>query len=128
MNAWVRVVSIGAITIVAYDVVASFASRGLGFRYANATYGSWIILFSVGYFAARATGSIRRAGTAAAIVGAVEATLGWWLSWTIGAAQLPPGTSSDVLVFAVAVTIFVVVVTAALIGVIAGVVGRRRVT
>lgn len=126
MSVWLRVVAIGGVAIVAFDTLAAVASKLAGFPYGYATVGSWLIYFGVGYFAAKASSSVRRAALAAGIVGAVEATLGWGVSWLIGPGQ-PPGSSDQVPVaLTLGVTIIIVIATASAIGAIGGLLGKRR--
>lgn len=127
MNAWQRVVSIGAVTIVAFDAIASAASKALGFPYAHAIYGEMLIYLAVGYFAARSTGNVGRAALAAGMVGAVEGTLGWWASWIIGPGRLPGNPSGVEFALELAWGFVFVVGIASVVGAIAGLAGRRRV-
>jgi hypothetical protein len=117
-----RIVAIASVTIVAFDCLAAFASRRIGFGYANAAWGSLIIQAATGFVAARATGRVATGAWAAALVGLVEATVGWWLSMLIG-----PSGVSDVArgPSEVAFTIVLVVAIAAGLGALAGTVGRR---
>ena len=124
MNPWQRVVVIGSVAILAFDIVASFASRLTGFPYIYASVGSWLLYAGVGYFAAKATGLVGRAALAAGMVGFVESTLGWGLSRVIGAA--PPPSPDLPLVVTLAVTSVLVVVIASAIGAVGGVVGKRQ--
>ena len=78
-----RIVVFGLIAVVAFDVLASLASRKLSFWYGYATIGSWLIYVTVGLLAGRVA-SVRAATAAGAAVGFVEATLGWAISWLIG--------------------------------------------
>lgn len=86
VSPWLRVVAIGGVAVVVFDAVAATASKLAGFPYGNAAIGSWVIYFAVGYFAVKATNSIRKAALAGAIAGAIEATLGWGVSWMIAPA------------------------------------------
>lgn len=123
MNAWRRIVLIGVTAILIYDIAASFAAASLGFPYYQALYGSWLIYAGIGYVAGRATNSIRRAASATAIVGGAEATIGWWLSWMIGPGRPASGTPSF---GAILQAVWLVVLVAACIGLVAGLIARRR--
>lgn len=94
MNRWTRIVFLGGIAIISFDALASVASQQLGFAYSTASIGSGILYIGIGFIATRATGLISRAALAAAIVGVVEATLGWWVSWIIGPGRSPAGPPS----------------------------------
>jgi hypothetical protein len=125
VNPWQRIVVIGAVAILAFDIVASFASRLTGFPYIYASVGSWLIYAGVGYFAAKVTGLVGRAALAAGMVGFVESTLGWGVSRVIG--PVAPDPSPDLpLVVTLAVTSVLVVVIASAIGAVGGVVGKRQ--
>ncbi len=124
MSEWLRVVIIGSVIVVAFDAAASIASSWLGFPYTYATAGSWLIYFGVGYVAAGATRSVGRAALAAGIVGSIEATLGWAVSWVIGPGRPPEGSSYTLGSLVVAVPL--VVAVASVIGSIAGVIRTRR--
>jgi hypothetical protein len=117
-----KIVVSGAIAIVVFDVLASLASRSLGFPYAYATVGSWMIYAVVGY----ALGRIAPVTIATLGVGAVafiEATLGWWLSWMIGPGRLKSGTMSATMLLS---TLVGVIAIAAVIGAAAGAIGHSR--
>lgn len=121
-TAWLRIALPGSIAIVLFDVVAAFASRGLGFRYANASFGSWLIYLVIGYLAARHSGKLMDAALAAGASGIVEATLGWWLSSRIVPLQVPLNAFSAT---AIIITVLIVALTAAGIGSVGGLAGRR---
>ena len=76
------IVLIGAIAVIVFDVIGSFLSRSLGFRYAWLTIGSVLIYASVGLFASQ--NSFVAGVLASSAVGLVDATIGWYLSWIIG--------------------------------------------
>lgn len=115
----------GVAAILVFDLVASLASRSLGFPYTRAAWGSYLIYFMIGLLVARAGGasSVRAAATAAAIAGFAEASLGWAISWQVGPGRLPPERALTVGSW-VGIAIFVVA-SAAAIGALGGVVGRR---
>ena len=121
MRSYPRIVMLGLLAIVTFDVLASVASRALNFWYPYATVGSWLIYATVGLLAGRAT-SVSAAAVAGAAVGFVEATLGWGVSWLIG----PGRVGADIpTVGAVALIIVVVTLVGAGIGALGGVAGRR---
>lgn len=128
MNAWLRVALIGAISVLAFDTLLSLASTALGFSYANGSFGSWLIYGAVGFFAARATGQIRHSAAAAALVGATDASLGWWISSLLGPGKLPgtvpESTTIPVIIFAVCFA----VITATVIGSLGGLLARVTAT
>lgn len=74
--------------MLAYDVAGSLASRSLGFSYAKLTFVSFSIYFVIGLLAASVT-NVTNAAFVAAGVAAVEATIGWAISWRLGPGQIP---------------------------------------
>ncbi|HEY7236307.1 MAG TPA: hypothetical protein VH539_19255 [Gemmatimonadaceae bacterium] len=121
----VKVALIGATSIVAFDAAASLAARQLGFPYAWASVGSYLLLFTIGRFAARSapTSPIAAAALAAAFGGLADASLGWAVSWMIGPGRLPSSISLSISGW-IATAIFVVGVAAA-VGAIGGAIRRR---
>lgn len=125
MNTPVRVALLGAAAIVAFDLLASLAAREIGFSYARASIGSYIIYFAIGFFAARASGAspLRAAAIAGAAGGAIDATIGWAVSWIVGPGRLPHGAQLTVSRWLI-VAIFVTVLAACL-ATLGGLAGRR---
>src|SRR5262245_42187057 len=80
------VLALGVIVILLFDVIASIASRTFGFAYVRASVGSYVIYLFIGAIAARSSANapLFVAAVTAGIVGLVEASIGWWLSWKIG--------------------------------------------
>ncbi len=107
-----RAALFGAIAILLFDTVASLASRALGFPYGAAAIGSWIIYALTGAYAAR-SGRIRSGLSAGAVVGLVEATVGWWISVQIGPGMPPEGMPTP---WGIAVTVVIVTLLAAAVG------------
>jgi hypothetical protein len=120
-----RVIVIGAAAVLVFDLVASLASRSLGFDYARASVGSYILYFGIGFFAARGATSapITNAAVAAAIVGLVDASLGWAISRRIGPGR--PAGSPQLTVRLWVTTAIIVIGLAAAVGAAGGFVGRR---
>ena len=120
-----KVVALGAAAVVAFDLLASLASRQFGFAYARATIGSYLIYAAIGFFAARAPSSnpIGAAAIAAAIAGLVDASVGWAVSWVLGPGRLPEGTPLTVTRW-LGVAIFVIALAAG-VGALGGIAGRR---
>ena len=122
MSTTFRIALYGAAAITAFDVLASAASRALKFPYSYATVGSWLIYAIVAFVVGRRA-AIPAAIAATMLVGFVEATLGWWLSWLIGPGRGPTGTVTQAQIIA---ALIFVLGTAALIGAAAGAVGHAR--
>lgn len=118
-TAW-RIALIGMLAVLVFDTLASLASRSLGFPYAKAAIGSFVIYAAVGFAAGRVAPIATAAGIAA-VVGLVEATAGWWLSWQIGPGRISSGALSATMAIR---TIIIVMLTAGFIGAIAGVLAR----
>ena len=115
MNQLTKIVCLGAIGVLVFDALASFASLLVGFSYAYATVGSVIIYGIVGYFSFL-TGGIGACIRAAILVELVDVTLGWGISWLIGPGAFPAqqrtvGTISLSVIF-----VFIFAVVCALLG------------
>ncbi len=80
-----------ALAIVAFDTAAAFAARALKFNYAWATLGSIAVYAATGFAVARVA-SMEWAWGIGAVVGLVDVTLGWRVSWLIGPGRTPDGT------------------------------------
>jgi hypothetical protein len=111
----------GAVVIVVFDVVASFAAKHFGFHYGIAAPGSWLVYAVVGFDVGRRA-DIGMAAAGSAIVAFVEATIGWAASAAIGPGR-PPGTLS---VAGVIATVILVAMTGGAIGAIAGFIAQYR--
>jgi hypothetical protein len=83
MSRVVRGTLYGAAAVLALAVVGSFASRTLGFSYALLTPISIAIYAAAGAYVGRQE-HVSRAAIAGALVGVVDATLGWAIAWAIG--------------------------------------------
>ena len=125
MTRWQKVILQGAIAVVVFDTVMSIASTVIGFSYTSASAGSFLIYFAVGLFAARATGLIRSGTLAGGIVGLVDTTLGWAISWALGAGVPPESEPSGFLVAGIVLVIISGTLGAALIGAFGGLIGRK---
>ena len=120
MNQFLKIVGAGMAAILVFDIAASFASKGLGFPYSYASFGSMLIYASVGYFSFlhfRLSSAIG----AAVLVGLVDATLGWFISWQIGPGALPAEQASTIVIVT---TIVFVIIFAAVCTVIGSAVAR----
>ncbi len=122
MKPTLRVALCGAVAILVFDVIASVASRELGFPYRYAAIGSWLN-YAVVAFAVGQRATIRGAVVATMFVGLVEASLGWWLSWLIGPGRWAAGTVTPAQV---AFILVFVLITAGIIGGVSGTIGRAR--
>ena len=105
---WLIVIA-GSLAVLSFDVLGSLASRQFGFAYESLISGSMVLYAAVG-FAARRTTSIPMAILATVMVGMVDATAGWALSWWIGPGRPTDGTFT--MVNATAGAAFVAVLSA----------------
>lgn len=117
-----RMISWGALAIVAFDLLASVASRVLGFPYGYATIGSWLIYATFGFIIGRRA-DVRTASAGVAVIAGVEATVGWALSWAIGPGRPRDGMPS---ISVLMTTVVLVAASGAIIGAVAGVLARRQ--
>lgn len=120
-----KIILAGAGAVVAYDMLASLASRAVGFPYARASIGSYLLYLAIGFVAARAASSapIKHAAVAAGVAGLVDASLGWAVSWALGPGRLPSGLTLTAARWVS--TAVLVIVLAAAVGAIGGIAGRR---
>jgi hypothetical protein len=121
-----RTILAGMAGVVAFDAIAAFASRALGFPYTRAAIGSYLFYFAVGFFAARASRAspLRGAAVAAALVALTDASAGWWVSSLIGPGR--PTESVELTVTRWAGVALAVVTFAVAIGTVGGLVGREK--
>lgn len=86
MTQWTRVTLSGAVGVIAFDTIASLASRMTGVAYGWAIIGSLALYAGIGFSAARSVKSttIRMAALAGLLLGLTDATCGWAASWVIG--------------------------------------------
>ena len=86
----------GVIAVIAFDTVASIASRATDIPYFWATFGSWIVYIGIGYFAARINpeSPLRVAAITGLISGLADASLGWAVSWAIGPGRVAGGITA----------------------------------
>jgi hypothetical protein len=78
----------GIAGILALDTVSATAAKFLKFPYKYSMVGSVAIYLAVGWYTALLA-SDASPGMAAALVGAAESTLGWWIAWHIGPGKSP---------------------------------------
>lgn len=117
------IVLIGAASIVLYDAIGALASLSLGFDYGWLVLGSTAIYAMVGYFSANKK-NVVVGSLAGAVMGLVDSTLGWYISWTVG----PGKPEIDLDGTMIIATIITVTLLAAFIGMIGGFIARARKT
>jgi hypothetical protein len=118
----VRLVLLGVLTVIAFDALASLASRSLDFPYLYATIGSLLIYAALGFTLGR-TASVSFAAASVAVIAFTEATIGWWLSGIIGPGKPKSGLVSSTQIVT---TVVSMVVIGAIIGAVAGALGRSH--
>lgn len=109
---------IGIFVVISYDVIGSVLSRSLGFNYGLLGIGSLVIYGTVGFAAAKE--KLVAGILAATVVGLVDATIGWYLSWMIE----PVTSIEEVTIFTIAFTIPIVITFAAVAGTIGSFIRR----
>lgn len=83
MNQFMLIVIIGSLVVILFDTLASFASRQYELNYGKFSIVSFSIYSLVGFFAVKSI-SLVQAIAATGIVGLVDSTIGWYISWIIG--------------------------------------------
>ena len=121
-----RALAGGIIAVLLYDALASWTSAATGFAYGKLAPGSWLIYAAVGFVAARSSG-IPAAIVAGALVGLVDASAGWALSWSIGPGRIPGFVLTPARWIQVAVFVSVTAAGMAVIGGLLGWFTRARV-
>ena len=112
---------IGAAAILFYDAIGAIASLSLGFNYYWLIFGSTVIYAMVGYFSANKK-NVFIGAAAGAVMGLLDSTLGWYISWTLGPGR--PDIEMDAIM--IISTIFFVTILAGFIGLIGGFIARAR--
>ena len=115
-----RVALVGMGAVIVFDAIASLASLRIGFNYEYSAYGSMLLYGAFGYWAGRVR-TIPFAAIVGALMGLVDASLGWAVSWILGPGRWESGTLS---ITAWALIALQVVVVAAFCGLLGGVLGK----
>ncbi len=98
--------------VVVLDATEAAFSKNTGVAYAWFTLVQIVVYFAIGFFLRRAGTSVGRAALSVAVVAAVEATLGWWVSARIGPGAAPNVSFPYLVVGAVLTVAFMVAVGA----------------
>ena len=124
MSRAVRGILYGGAAVLAISALGSVAARMLGFEYSLLTPVSLVAYVAVGaYVGLRAR--VSQAAIVGAVVGVIDATLGWAISWAIGPGRPQAGEAISALgLFNTAV--FVALLSAASAALGAWIVHRRR--
>ncbi|MFN2565308.1 MAG: hypothetical protein ABR499_09910 [Gemmatimonadaceae bacterium] len=122
MSRVARGIMYGAVAVLALATLASMASRLLGFEYALLAPLSFLVYAGVGAYVGLAA-PVSRATLSGGAVGAIDATLGWMISYAIGPGRPGPGERITVLGFVN--TLLFVACLAAVSGAIGGWIAAR---
>lgn len=115
MKTFCKIIAAGVFAVLAFDTVASYASLYFGFPYTDAVIGSAVIYCAVGYVCFRCYALIKVV-TAALMVGLVDATLGWYISWVIGPGALSLAEKSYSIIVIGVFLIVILSIVCSLIG------------
>ena len=124
-GAFVALLMLAAITIVAFDALAAWSSMAVPFPYFYAMLGSCLLYGLFGFIGARRFG-FGRALALGAWIGVVDASLGWAVSWAIGAGRVPEGPPTFGEWLPIGALVATVAVVCAGVGAGIGVLARRR--
>ena len=115
MRKVIPILLIGSLIIILFDTFASLISVTFQINYLLSIFGSILIYALVGFFSAKRS-NLLWAGIASGIVGLVDSTLGWYISWIIGAGR----PEIEVNLTSIIATIIFVVIVSSLFGFIGG--------
>ena len=126
-----RLIVFGSIAVVVFDVIASIASMVLSVPYASFSIGSILIYAVAGYVAARLK-PLHFSAWVGGLIGLVDATIGWAISWKIGPGKiedLPDATTISSTAGAISLVVFTIifaVIFATICGLIGGLVAKLK--
>jgi hypothetical protein len=83
MSQSTKVIVLASAAVLVFDTLASMASMMLGFSYALASVGTFLIYSATGFYATKYA-NLKMGLLSSAIIGLIDVTLGWAISWTIG--------------------------------------------
>ena len=87
---WI-IIAFGALAVIVYDTLGSIASLLFDFSYAWFMPGSLAIYVTVGFLASKGDRvSLWKGLFAGSMIGLIDVTIGWYISWQIG-----PGALQD---------------------------------
>lgn len=95
MDSFLGGVLFGVVAVLTLDMTGAFLSRRLGFPYARLSPISLLLWATAGGLASRGVvsdpaGSIALGCLSGLIVGLIDSTVGWWISWRLGVGRLKP--------------------------------------
>ena len=115
MEVWQVILTFGIIAIV-FDGIWSLVVRANGYTYSK---GAWVsfLIYAVAGAVTIQNGNLINGLISGVGVAAIEATIGWWVSWVIGPGRLPDTISKEARPGAIAKAIVFVMLTGALFGI-----------
>lgn len=119
-----KIIFLGMASAVGYDIICSVASLVLGFSYERASAGSLLIYAATGY--ATKERGLWFSFLAGAVVGLIDSTIGWGISWLIGPGRIPMGSSPFPVWFITAAGVVVIAAVCAFLGCLIGNAARSK--
>ena len=110
-----KIVLFSFLAVVAFDALAAIVSQTMGFSYAYAAFGSAVLYIFFAWLIARSSG-LRAAVLLGMAMGLVDASVGWAVSWAIGAGKLPPGALTVGVWFLTAISVVILGAVYGLVG------------
>ena len=99
MNIFVKGVLFGVVAVLILDTVGSIMSKRYRFPYTKLSSISFLLWATAGAFASQGgtpdlIKSIGLGWIAGLLVGLIDSTLGWWISWQVGPGRLRPESTA----------------------------------
>ena len=120
-----KIILFSFLTVIAFDALAAIASQTVGFPYGYAAFGSAILYIFFAWLIARGS-EFWAAVLLGMAMGLVDASVGWAVSWAIGAGRLPPGSLTATAWLLTAVSVVALGAVYGLVGGGIGAITRRR--
>ncbi len=110
------VLTFGSIAI-AFDGIWSALARAKGYTYSK---GMWVsfLIYAIAGGVTKQNGNLINGLTSGIGVAAIEATIGWWVSWVIGPGRLPDTISKEARPGAIVKAIVIAMFTGAGFGIL----------
>lgn len=119
-----QVILIFGLIAIVFDGIWSVVARAKGYSYSKGTWVSFLIYAFAGGVATK-NGNFNSGLIAGIGVAAIDATLGWWVSWVIGPGRLPDNISKAARPRAIVQAIILVIFMGALLGMLGAFVASR---
>lgn len=121
MRKAIPILAAGTLTVILFDISASVLSLYLGLPYGYFAIGSFLIYLAFGFFGGRVSFWFYGA-VIGAILGLVDSTIGWAISWNIG----PGRPKVDINSLVIAISVLFVMIYGAIVGFIGGALSLLR--